>query len=324
LTRKNCRKTSFLSLFFRKSIRKGKFLYRNTPIAAFIDTHVYQKDCFLFICNENGSKIIKVVLLKGATTKEFVLEDNGKAGIRITHNRIGFMQYCELVPYETLPLKDWIISLNGFSEFINITDKYELIKEVGKGRFSIVWNCKEKRTDKEYAIKVIEKSKLTARECKLLNTELSVLKIINHKNVIKCYDILESEKYAYIVMEYIPGGELYEYLKKKYYFTEFEVCYIIYHLLLGIGYLHSVGIAHRDLKAENILIDVDKEKNMITNIKIADFGLACPCVETIFDACGTPAYVAPEVIQRSGYNCLVDMWSIGIIAYLLYYLFFTS
>lgn len=260
------------------------------------------------------------MLLKNGSAREFTLEGtDAKTGLRITHDEIGFMQYVELVPYETLPLKDWINSLNKFSGFTNIADKYELKKEIGKGRFSVVWTCTDKVTDAEYAVKIVEKQKLTLREFKLLNTELGVLKTLHHKNVVKCIDTFESEKCAYIVMELIPGGELYGYLKKKHYFSEFEVCYIIYHLLKGIAYLHSVGVMHRDLKAENILVEIDKDKNMIVDVKIADFGLACPCIETIFDACGTPAYVAPEVIQRDGYTSLADMWSIGVITYLLYY-----
>jgi serine/threonine protein kinase len=303
-------------LLFYKAKRKGKFLYRNTPIAIFTNARVYHKGCFLFICKEDAAELIKVILLKGAISKEFVLEDSGKVGIRITHDEVGFMQYCELVPCETLPLKEWVDSLNASSGFVNLTDKFELIKEIGKGRFSVVWNCRDK--SREYAVKVIEKSKLTVREYKLLSTELIMLKMLHHKNIVTFYSIYESDKYAYVLMEHVSGGELYEYLKKKTYFTEFEVCYIVYHLLLGLAYLHSVGIIHRDLKAENILIEVDKEKNMIVNAKIGDFGLACPCVETIFDSCGTPAYVAPEVIRRNGYNYLADMWSIGVITYLLY------
>lgn len=243
---------------------------------------------------------------------------SGKSGLRITHDEVGFMQYLELVPYEVHPLGDWVTSLNNYSGFVTVSDKYELKREIGKGRFSVVWACVDKTTNKEYAVKVIDKLKLTIREYKLLNTELSLLKILHHNNVISCHDVFESEKNAYVVMDYMRGGELYEYLKKKTYFTEFEVCYLIYHLLLGIAYLHSIGIVHRDLKAENILVEIDREKNMVVDVKIGDLGLACPCVDTIYDACGTPAYVAPEVIQRSGYNSLADMWSIGVIGYLLY------
>ena len=179
------------------------------------------------------------------------------------------------------------------------------------------YDCGDKETGQYYAVKVVDIHKLTVREFHMLGYELNILKTLCHNNVVKCVEIIESSEYVHIVMEHINGGELYEYLKKKNYFSEFETCYIVYYLLLGIEYFHSIGIMHRDLKPNNILIEVDQETNLISNVKITDFGLSCPCLNPLFESCGTPAYVAPEILRREKYGSSVDMWGLGVIIYLL-------
>ena len=103
-------------------------------------------------------------------------------------------------------------------------------------------------------------------------------------------------------------------------YLEFEVVYIVYHILLGLQYLHKRAIVHRDIKPENILLELDNEKENIVTLKLVDFGLSVILQpgNTLNDACGTPAFVAPEIIKRVGYNHAIDMWSLGIITFLLY------
>lgn len=121
-------------------------------------------------------------------------------------------------------------------------------------------------------------------------------------------------------MERVCGGELFDLLKTRQYFSEFESCYIMYHLLIALQYLHNCGIMHRDIKPENVLLELTSDKQRIVTLKVIDFGLACMfrSGELIYDPCGTPAYVAPEILRNEGYNAKVDMWSSGVIAYLLY------
>ena len=160
----------------------------------------------------------------------------------------------------------------------------------------------------------------------MLINELDTITSMNHKHVVKCVEVIESRTHVYVVMDMIVGGELHEFLKKKRYFSEFETCYIMYHLLIAISYLHTLGIIHRDLKPENILVELDGKKERICTLKIIDFGLSCLWTPSsnIRDACGTPAYVAPEVIKKQKYSCSADMWNIGIIAYLLYSFYIIS
>ena len=153
-------------------------------------------------------------------------------------------------------------------------------------------------------------------EKELLQSEIEILKIIDHPGVIKINEVFDSKKYILIVMEFVEGGELFERIVKKKIFSEYSASKIIKQLLESVAYLHELGILHRDIKPENILLTDDSD---IPNIKLADFGLsklACPNdMQNL--ACGTLGYVAPEVLSQTGYNYKVDLWSVGIISYLL-------
>ena len=154
---------------------------------------------------------------------------------------------------------------------------------------------------------------------------MALTKELYHKNIARCYEVIETKTYAYIIMERVSGGELFDLLTKRKYFSgiqtfinagiEFESCYMMYHLLLGLQYLHSCGIMHRDLKPENILLELNQSKEHVVTIKLIDFGIACILRpnEFVDDSCGTAAYVAPEVIKIEGYNVKADMWSVGVI-----------
>jgi len=199
----------------------------------------------------------------------------------------------------------------------NVDKHYVLKKELGNGNFSIVRLAVRKEDGKEFAVKVIEKKRVGQKK-DMLETEVEILKQVNHPHVVKMEAMFETPTHLYLVMELVPGGELFDLLVDRGSFSEKEAQNLVRQVVDGVAYLHSIGIAHRDLKPENLLCagcSADSE------IKITDFGLSKvmdPAAHMkMTTACGTPGYVAPEVLRLQGYGKEVDMWSVGVITYIL-------
>jgi serine/threonine protein kinase len=165
------------------------------------------------------------------------------------------------------------------------------------------------------AVKIIDKTVVAPEEKSLLRTEIAVLKLVNHPNIIRMKGLYESKKYMYIVMEMLKGGELFEHIVGRPRFSEEQTAKLIKRLLESVAYLHDMGIAHNDLKPENILCCGDN----IEDLKIADFGLSKLLLpkEKMIAACGTLSYVAPEVLTMQGYGKEADLWSVGVIMFLV-------
>jgi calcium/calmodulin-dependent protein kinase I len=199
---------------------------------------------------------------------------------------------------------------------MSITESYTLGDELGRGAFSIVKKGIEKKTGKAYAIKIIDKTKACGEaEKKRLATEVKILQQVKHPNIVGLKDLFETKTELYLVMELITGGELFDKIVEKGQYTEKDASIIVAKILNAVDYLHNQGIAHRDLKPENLLLRGGDD----TEVLISDFGLSkivdqSAMMET---ACGTPYYVAPEVLQATGYDKEVDLWSVGVITYLL-------
>ena len=192
---------------------------------------------------------------------------------------------------------------------------YELSKELGSGHFAKVKLATRQSDGKKVAIKIIKKP--SGSKVKLLQTEVDILKKVKHPSCVECYDVFDSDDKLYLVMELCEGGELFDRIVDKGHFTEADAQRTCVKLFDAINYLHSIGIAHRDLKPENLLMT---SKNADAEIKITDFGLG-----KFFDAqsevmktpCGTPGYIAPEVLHMKGYGRECDVWSFGVIVYIL-------
>ena len=198
---------------------------------------------------------------------------------------------------------------------------YSQTARLGGGKFSEVFEAKHKKTNVAYALKKIDKTKLNAREKEFLRDEIQIISLLSNPNVVEIREVYETKRWMFIMMEQVQGGELFNYLQNNV-VTEPDMANIMRQLLLGIQYLHQCGIIHRDLKPENILVEMQApigptDTNLIRRVKITDFGLsklAVP-IELTFDCCGTPAYVAPEVLHKVGYRQHVDMWACGVILY---------
>uniref|UniRef100_A0A674NUG6 MAP/microtubule affinity-regulating kinase 3 n=1 Tax=Takifugu rubripes TaxID=31033 RepID=A0A674NUG6_TAKRU len=191
---------------------------------------------------------------------------------------------------------------------------YRLLKTIGKGNFAKVKLARHVLTGREVAVKIIDKTQLNPTSLQKLFREVRIMKILNHPNIVKLFEVIETEKTLYLVMEYASGGEVFDYLVAHGRMKEKEARAKFRQILSAVQYCHQKHIVHRDLKAENLLLDADM------NIKIADFGFSNEfSVGGKLDTfCGSPPYAAPELFQGKKYDGPeVDVWSLGVILYTL-------
>ncbi|XP_076777205.1 MAP/microtubule affinity-regulating kinase 3 isoform X11 [Arvicanthis niloticus] len=191
---------------------------------------------------------------------------------------------------------------------------YRLLKTIGKGNFAKVKLARHILTGREVAIKIIDKTQLNPTSLQKLFREVRIMKILNHPNIVKLFEVIETEKTLYLIMEYASGGEVFDYLVAHGRMKEKEARAKFRQIVSAVQYCHQKRIVHRDLKAENLLLDADM------NIKIADFGFSNEfTVGSKLDTfCGSPPYAAPELFQGKKYDGPeVDVWSLGVILYTL-------
>ena len=213
--------------------------------------------------------------------------------------------------------KIWFDKLNTAIENKSLFDKYEVKQKIGKGKFGLVKLGINKESKEKVAIKIMTKKNMDKSDLELAKVEIDILKIAQHPNIIKLYDVFENEHHIYIIMEYCSGGDLLSYFENhNYVLPESKVCEIIHKLSMAVYYLHSYGIVHRDLKPENILMTDSK---LTADIRLLDFGLSkiIGNDEKCTEPYGTLTFVAPEVLEGKPYDKSVDLWSIGIITFLL-------
>ena len=193
---------------------------------------------------------------------------------------------------------------------------YKIISKLGEGNFSTVKLATHSLTGEKVAIKILEKTKVTKLEEKeRINRELAIMRKLNHYNIVKLYQIVETKLTIYLIQENVPGKDFMEYLTKKGKLKEVEACKFFHQIISGLEYMHQCGVAHRDFKPENILITKDD-----TVLKIIDFGLGniYKNNQLLKTACGSPCYAPPEMIKEESYNgAESDIWSSGIILYLM-------
>ena len=197
----------------------------------------------------------------------------------------------------------------------NIKDFYEFGKEIGRGGFSVVVEAVKKEIGEKFAIKCIKKSNVERDDIKLLRREIQIMKSVDHPNILKLFEVYESEEEFFLVMELVPGKELFDKIVERGQYSEKDASNIVRQIISAVEYLHEQGIAHRDLKPENLLSSGDDTNEII---KIADFGFSKDFNDDkLQTSCGSPGYVAPEVLTSESYDRSVDMWSIGVIVYIL-------
>ncbi|XP_019947606.1 calcium/calmodulin-dependent protein kinase type 1D [Paralichthys olivaceus] len=197
----------------------------------------------------------------------------------------------------------------------DIKKRFDFKELLGTGAFSEVVLAQEKLTGRMFAVKCIPKKALKGKESSIEN-EIAVLRKIKHENIVALEDIYESPDHLYLIMQLVSGGELFDRIVEKGFYTEKDASTLIRQVLDAVHYLHKMGIVHRDLKPENLLYFNPQDES---KIMISDFGLSKMegSGDVMSTACGTPGYVAPEVLAQKPYSKAVDCWSIGVIAYIL-------
>ena len=220
---------------------------------------------------------------------------------------------------------------SGFSSIKTLTkgkvgqsfeDLYQLDAKIRQGRISQVWKGKIKQGEisqngkdgEAVAIKVIRMEKCNLQEEARIMNEVAILQSLNHPNVLRLHDFFEESPSFFLVMELMEGGDVFERIVQKTQYTEIDARDMARSLLAGVGYMHSRSVAHRDLKPQNLLLTTTKNDSMI---KVADFAFArrVHTPKGLFTRCGTPTYVAPEILKNHPHDEISDMWSVGIIIY---------
>ncbi|XP_074238516.1 calcium/calmodulin-dependent protein kinase type II subunit gamma isoform X12 [Saimiri boliviensis] len=197
------------------------------------------------------------------------------------------------------------------------TDDYQLFEELGKGAFSVVRRCVKKTSTQEYAAKIINTKKLSARDHQKLEREARICRLLKHPNIVRLHDSISEEGFHYLVFDLVTGGELFEDIVAREYYSEADASHCIHQILESVNHIHQHDIVHRDLKPENLLL---ASKCKGAAVKLADFGLAIEVQgeqQAWFGFAGTPGYLSPEVLRKDPYGKPVDIWACGVILYIL-------
>ncbi|CAL9691415.1 unnamed protein product [Knipowitschia caucasica] len=197
---------------------------------------------------------------------------------------------------------------------LDIEQCYEIGRVVGDGNFAVVRECHRRDNGQTLALKIIERSKLIGRE-HMMQNELSLLGSLCHQRIVRLFAHHHTDTHSYLVMEFVSGGDLFEAISEKGKFSEVEAGMMVSDVSQALNYIHCKSIVHRDLKPENLLIE--KQTDGICRLKLGDFGLAMVVTEPVFTICGTPTYVAPEILLETGYGVPVDIWALGVLLYIL-------
>jgi calcium/calmodulin-dependent protein kinase I len=266
-------------------------------------------------CYDKSSSILKKMTTVIWKKLEPFSEENDseeRFGFRLIQRGI----YQDFYTKTAEELEGWVDKLSKVVILNDLEDDYAIIKEIGNGNYAKVFLALDIHENKEYAVKSIFKEKIwsSSRSVSALVSEINVMKKLNHPFLVVLHKVYENETYVHLILDYVPGGDLFRRISDRKAFTEESASKFMKNLLEVLDYMHSLNIVHRDLKPENILmmqLDNDYE------FKIADFGLACEYTDELSLRCGSPGYVAPEILKKKHYGNKVDIFSAGIIVYVL-------
>ncbi|KAF1394285.1 hypothetical protein PFLUV_G00024940 [Perca fluviatilis] len=196
----------------------------------------------------------------------------------------------------------------------SIAERYKVGRTLGDGNFAVVRECVERSTGREYALKIINTDKCRGKE-HMIQSEVSILRRVKHPNIVLLIEELDTCSELFLVMELVKGGDLFDAITSSNKYTERDASCMLFNLASAIKYLHSLNIVHRDIKPENLLVFEHHDGSK--SLKLGDFGLATVVNGPLYTVCGTPTYVAPEIVAETGYGLKVDIWAAGVITYIL-------
>lgn len=248
-----------------------------------------------------------------------------KEGSPITHDGVNLFTFSVVYPKKVrayftdneVDYKTWLTCIRRAIGYEDLYEIYDVKDKIGNGRFGVIRVGLHKTKNRDVAIKIMNKKDMSNEEYENVKNEIEILKIIKHPNIIQLYDIIENDEYIYVIMEHCKGGDLYSYLEKRQFkLPEPRSAVIIHRLATAVYFLHEYGIIHRDLKPENILMTDSTDE---ADIRIYDFSISKRIGpnEVLTEPIGTISYMSPEVLLEKPYNRSADLWSIGIITYLL-------
>lgn len=273
---------------------------------------MYDKFLMLFE-NQHDTQPIRVIIVKLLDISFNVPKNK----IVITHPSKRYRDI-KLIAQDKATFQKW---RKHFEDFTNtlIYNKYDWKagEVIGKGKFSTVYKVKEKTSGKMLALKYIEKDKLTDQEQKAIVNEANILSGLNHANICKLFQTIETQRNYFYIFELVNGCDLYKYVTDRNFLDEYEASWIMKNLLDAIECVHLRGIIHRDLKPENIMLEFNGDE--IKSVKMIDFGLACFQIDDVAmkTRCGTLNYIAPEILTGEEYTPEVDIFALGVIMYFM-------
>ncbi|CAD8145586.1 unnamed protein product [Paramecium octaurelia] len=287
-----------------EAIQENFYIYSSKHQTFKIKT-LYLQGHFIFKKKKNGQN--KIADIINATICEIEQPTYG-AGIKIT-------KYGQTIEIYGMIIS-WLSQLKFYCVQQDFASKYSIITLLGKGTFGKVYKIKSRTTHQNYAVKVFDKKTLISYQDYLVITkELQIVRTLSHSAITHFYETFENAEFIFIVYEMVEQGELSTLIKEKY-LSEEECLYVTKQLLQALLFMHAQGIMHRDLKPSNILL---KDRNSL-QIAITDFGLADfyrSDGKYIYTRCGTPGFVAPEVLQDKIYDYKIDIYSVGVILFML-------
>ena len=213
-------------------------------------------------------------------------------------------------------LNCWVDRLAQVTILYSFEQDVVVIKPISNGKSSEVFLCKYLETGQEFVLKMFKKVEIEAKPSvfKQLLNEINALRTLVNDKLVKLHRVYETEANVYLLLDYFPQGDLYQWYSKQKKVAESLVVRIVREVLKALNYVHSMGIAHRDIKPENVAI---VENDGDVGVRLIDFGLSCEYTNEIFQKCGSPGYMAPEIFKNSGYNFKVDIFSTGVLMYKL-------